>query len=257
MDQKLKDIIESGLLELYVIGDLDATETSQVETWLRDYPELQTELVSIEKALNLYNASHAVTPPEGLIDIIKHKLPSNVHLDGVSSINNKPKSKLNYLMAASLIALLGLSLFYSYQLTQNLDEAESRLVDCEEDQKSKEREYLVYEQLKHRSNNIVLAEATEKYPETDIYIHNNVETKKTFLQIQNLPALASDQSFQLWSLKEGVDPIPLDVFEKLDGEIIEVNFEDDTQAYAITIEPKGGSKTPNLADLIGVFSINS
>ena len=70
----------------------------------------------------------------------------------------------------------------------------------------------------------------------------------------NLPDIASDQAFQLWSLKDGADPMPLDVFADK-NKIIEVAFVDNTATYAITIEPKSGSKSPTLEKLIGTIGV--
>lgn len=47
----------------------------------------------------------------------------------------------------------------------------------------------------------------------------------------------------------------MDVFEFDGSQFIEVDFEENTNAYAITIEEKGGAQSPNLDMLIGVFSV--
>jgi anti-sigma-K factor RskA len=49
--------------------------------------------------------------------------------------------------------------------------------------------------------------------------------------------------------------ITLDVFDGKGNTIIKVHFIQNTNAYAITIEPDGGSQSPNLNDLIRAFSI--
>ncbi|MBK8625039.1 MAG: anti-sigma factor [Saprospiraceae bacterium] len=66
--------------------------------------------------------------------------------------------------------------------------------------------------------------------------------------------IKSNQAFQLWSLKDGVDPMPLNVFADKNT-IIPVDFIDQTATYAITIEPKGGSKSPSLDKLIGTMGV--
>ena len=57
---------------------------------------------------------------------------------------------------------------------------------------------------------------------------------------------------------------PLDPFPQLFGRrvveaanLIEVQFEENTDAYAITIEPFGGQQAPTLERLIGVIPISS
>ena len=95
----------------------------------------------------------------------------------------------------------------------------------------------------------------KNYPTASLLIHNNNSSKKNYLQLSALPALSDNQSFQLWSLKADQDPIPLDVFDGTGDRIIEVQHINGTETYAITIEPKGGSKIPTLENLIGTFSL--
>ncbi len=74
------------------------------------------------------------------------------------------------------------------------------------------------------------------------------------MQLISLPNITKDQVFQLWALRDGVDPMPLDIFADK-NKIIPVNYIDNTTTYAITIEPKGGSKSPSLDRLIGTMGV--
>jgi len=80
------------------------------------------------------------------------------------------------------------------------------------------------------------------------------KTKKNFIELKKMPSITSQQSYQLWSLKADVAPIPLTVFQG-DENIFEVAFEEGTGTYAITIEPLGGKESPSLENLVGTISI--
>ena len=95
------------------------------------------------------------------------------------------------------------------------------------------------EQLTQEGVEIVHMTGTDKYPQTNLYFYHNPETQRNFIQVQELPAITASQSYQLWSLKTDLAPIPLDVFQGTD-DLIEVRYEGDSQSYAITIEPFGG-----------------
>lgn len=56
----LEEIMESGLLEFYVIGDLSDQEISEVENAIDKYPALKEEIRTIELALEKYAQAHAV-----------------------------------------------------------------------------------------------------------------------------------------------------------------------------------------------------
>lgn len=55
-------IIESGLLELYVIGCLEPAEEQEIEAALEKYPILRNELHAIEYTLEHYAQAHAIQP---------------------------------------------------------------------------------------------------------------------------------------------------------------------------------------------------
>lgn len=51
---KLTEIRKSGLLELYVIGDLSNDEQNIIESAILEFPELKQDLFEIEKSLEAY-----------------------------------------------------------------------------------------------------------------------------------------------------------------------------------------------------------
>lgn len=59
---KYKDFIDSGILELYVLNETSAEETSEVEKMIAGYPEIQTEINEIHKALENYAKANAIKP---------------------------------------------------------------------------------------------------------------------------------------------------------------------------------------------------
>lgn len=58
----MEEIIESGLLELYVIGDLSASETSLIEGKMIEFPALKKELRAIEESFEQYAFANAIEP---------------------------------------------------------------------------------------------------------------------------------------------------------------------------------------------------
>jgi len=55
--------IESGILELYVLGETTQEETAEVERMAALYDEIANEIETISIALESYAAHHAVAPP--------------------------------------------------------------------------------------------------------------------------------------------------------------------------------------------------
>jgi anti-sigma-K factor RskA len=83
---------------------------------------------------------------------------------------------------------------------------------------------------------------------TTVYWDTTGATKDVYLLINNLPQPVSDKQYQLWALLDG-KPIDLGV---VDYEIskkkllVKAQNVQNAQAFAITLENKGGSPTPSL-----------
>jgi anti-sigma-K factor RskA len=66
--------IESGILELYVMGQLSASEMLEVERMAATSPEIKRELEAIEIALERSALENAVEPRQNLFAEIEAKL---------------------------------------------------------------------------------------------------------------------------------------------------------------------------------------
>lgn len=60
---ELTKYIESGVLELFVLGVATAEECIEVEKMRRLHPEIEQELEKIRKSIEFYGELHAVNPP--------------------------------------------------------------------------------------------------------------------------------------------------------------------------------------------------
>ena len=58
----LSDFISSGILEMYVLGDVSPEESQQVENMAAAYPEVAGQIREIEEALEYYALIHAIEP---------------------------------------------------------------------------------------------------------------------------------------------------------------------------------------------------
>jgi anti-sigma-K factor RskA len=251
MAMTFNDIKNSGLLELYVLGDLTTSQKSEVEAALKVYPELRAELKEIENALFQYSKFTKRSAPESILDNVLKSIsdkPNSNNLD-------KPGSNLAWLLGILTVTSLIASTYFYNKYSSSQQTLLQERIECDQLKQAQEAKNNLLATLSDPENLIIEINPTEKFPETQLYLFTNKGQKKNLIQVQNLPDLADNQSFQLWSLKDGIDPIPMDVFEIDGSQFIEVDFEENTNAYAITIEDKGGAQSPNLDMLIGVFSL--
>lgn len=257
----IKQIRESGLLELYVLGDLNQEDRNTVVATLIKYPELLEDVRSIESGLKFYGKIHAVNPHDDTYKrILAGIVPTDFANEKGSDTQHKDLKKGNNLSnlvwPILLVATFIAGFWYFNNLNNTLKESEKALVDCRKAISDKDLEISILQQISNPNNQILLSTATEKFPSTKAYLHNDETADKTFLQVQNLPPIAENQSYQLWSLKGDDAPIPLDVFEPGSGPLFEIQHVEATNVYAITIEPKGGQDSPTLENLIATFKVS-
>ncbi|MBK8518506.1 MAG: anti-sigma factor [Saprospiraceae bacterium] len=258
----IKKYIESGILELFVLGQLSPEEENEVQAMQSKYIEIQREIHEISMGLEKYGKLKAIKAPPSVSKQLFENLPlkmfeQNSDSDMGNNLKSTSKSRWNLMSTLfALISLLGFSLFY-IQKTENERQKqnyESTLRACDSLSKAQQNEFAIINQINRPHNKIIDLIATPAYEGISVYLHYNDVDKKNFLQLVNLPDITSDQVFQLWSLKAGSDPMPLDVFSDR-NKIIPVAYIENTATYAITIEPKGGSKTPSMDKLIGTLGI--
>ena len=252
-------ILESGLLELYVMGSLDASEKLVVEQALERFPDLKSEVIQIEKALFFYANAHAIIPQPSLKENILSKVRKQAKSSQEIIPNGKSVSGNSYLWPFILSGLcaLGMLLYVVFTQTKYEDlEAtyERDKIVCDSISNSNAEKQLLLDGLASPDNQILQVQPTEKFPSTKLIIHHNSISQTNYLQLDDLPPLAADQSYQLWSLRDGEDPMPLNIFQG-DDNIFKVSFIENTSAYAITIEKRGGSQIPDLSNLIGVIPV--
>ena len=85
---EVKNIISSGLLELYISGLTTPEETAQVDEWVILYPEVKLELTSIQDAMESYALEHAITPDPSIKNKILAKIAKNAQLNSSTGSNN-------------------------------------------------------------------------------------------------------------------------------------------------------------------------
>ncbi|WP_214466677.1 anti-sigma factor [Microbacterium flavescens] len=86
--------------------------------------------------------------------------------------------------------------------------------------------------------------------------HWSASVGKAVLVSNGLPEIADDQSFELWLLREGADPMPAGVFEpSAEGATVVLEGEmEPGDTIAVTVEPQGGSPdgTPSAEPIVAI-----
>ena len=107
-------------------------------------------------------------------------------------------------------------------------------------------------------NKFVNLAGTPNSPDAKLIIAFNPKEQKVSLDLKSMkmPVTDAEHQYQLWALVDGV-PVDLGVF---DAEGNGIGFKDmksigKAQAFAVTLEPKGGSKNPTLDQMVVMGAI--
>ena len=76
-------------------------------------------------------------------------------------------------------------------------------------------------------------------------IYFNPSEQKVFLNSSTLPPLSENQQYQLWALIDG-QPVDAGTFDVVQDEFQQMRSFERADAFAVTVEPKGGSTSPTL-----------
>ncbi len=85
----------------------------------------------------------------------------------------------------------------------------------------------------------------------------NTESKAVYLLVNQLPKPATGKQYQLWAIADG-KPVDAGIFELGEGiTFIKLKTIAKAEAFAITLEKKGGSETPTMDAMYVMGKVSS
>ncbi|MDB5282988.1 MAG: anti-sigma factor [Bacteroidota bacterium] len=264
----IKELIESGSLELYVMGSLPPEETKEIDELRLAHKELNEEILKIEDAMIAYADTHAVKPKEELKEKIAGKLNFSVNLDldqeRVSSILIQMPGIYRFAAAASVALILTFAVTTFYYASKYHD-ASSQLVamQSEKTQLANQVKFVTTESERIKGELAIASDPTKKMvalkgvniaPNANAVVYWDKESGKTYLKIGAMPQITSDQQFQLWAMVKG-KPVDLGVINKDGSTFIEMKDVQNAEAFAITLEPLGGKPVPDMDKLCVIGNV--
>lgn len=263
----IKAYIESGILELFVAGQLTENENKDVQKMMLKHPEVLQEVLEIESAVIKLSSAMSPSDNKHLLQLIKDKLQFGGQDVKVISIDKPRYNWLTYTgWAAALIVGAGLlwTLNQNKQLESQVSEIDMQNLYLEQQIEQAKTDLAVKENLLNilRDRDIISVPLGGQGDFTDSYakVYWNKEDNSIYLDAQGLPDAPEGKVWQVWSLT--LNPLTptslgtIDNFNDDDNKIFTITNANESQAFGITLEPAGGSETPTMEQLhtLGVVS---
>ena len=272
--EDIKAYIESGILELYVLGDVTPEEREQVEAMASNHPVIKAELEEIERSLESYAEENAVEPAEDRRDRILNSLLVNFGddnnfpsreakvINNVSPITRRQSTNIYKYAFAACLALLIVSVAALISVYSRLQQSNTLLVSLQnQNQHFTNRVNFMDHELsifRDPSFKLLKLQGTPKSPASALTVAWSSAKKKVMIDMANtnMPANDKDHQYQLWALVGG-KPVNLGVFDSdtTSKDMVEMRSIASADAFAVTLEPRGGSQNPTMDQMmvIGKF----
>jgi len=265
----IKEYISSGIIEACVMGLASEEEMHILDCIQKNSPEVRQAVQEAQKTLEDLASRQAIDPPQPLKSAIwariseekqktpaAHKKPAVQVTTPLYPAQNKytenNKAILNWPAIAATILLLA-SISLNLYLNRSQNNVKKQLAHLTSAQKTQQ---LAYQNLKSKwdlvtSPNVrtIPLSGVEKHPGMKAVVYFEQHSNEVYLALENLPAAPRLQQYQLWAIVNG-KPVSLGVYDQ-DAEAViqKMTGIASAQAFAITLEKKGGSQTPTMENM--------
>lgn len=259
-----KEYIESGILELYVYGLLNEEQNLEVHEMSIKHKEVEAEIVAIEKSI--LSLSTSFSPFLSVQNFEKIKAELEIKHNNV--IDLKPKKSIpNYIgWAAAAVLLLFIGYQYNQQsaiknevvtLEKNNEKLNEAVVTSENEAKQSKEALNI---IRDTKNTVVSLAGQTVSPSSYAKVYWNKDKQTVYIDASGLPEPPEGKEYQVWSLKLKPSLTPTSIgllsnFIENNSKLFEVGGTSDAEAFGITLEPKGGSKSPTMEQLYTLGTI--
>ncbi|MBU2994991.1 anti-sigma factor [Cellulophaga baltica] len=253
MKDKIKDFLDTDLLEKYLLGTTTELEKHKVERYIAMYPEVRKTYNELQDNLEEFAKIYALKTPEGL----KEKITNTV------KAQSKTKRKfINYAIAASVVTFISITAsYFFYNENQNLQEENTvvtnqiKLLEADMKQRLEDvrNQFIVLNNPQTKKYNV---RGNKRGKDLKAVAYVNPVKKLSYINLQNMPHLEEGECLQMWAEVNG-EMINLGILRDSGDKdnLLALPYAKNAVGY-ITIEPKGGNETPTVDNIVANISIN-
>lgn len=273
----IKEYIESGIIETYVLGMLSSSEAAEVEKMADQHPEVRELIMDMQESMSRFATLYSTPPKSEWKDEIlaaaladsntsSTSTPVQGRLSSVSGAQSSAyarqrKPALTFVaIAASVVLLISLGInIMQYRaikrIESNLSSTQLRVAQLETENQAITTSYKSMQQSMEivrdpKTTTFIMKAVAGKDDSYRADIYWNATTEMVYLDVKSLPAPPVGKQYQLWALKDG-KPIDMGVFntEKSQEAMVRMGSVPGADAFAVTLEKEGGSPTPTMEQM--------
>jgi anti-sigma-K factor RskA len=246
MTEKVQKILDSDLLENYLIGVTGDEDTLRTERYIALYPEVRKAYGEMQDNLETFARLQAIEAPDALKKNIMRRIRKE---------NKGPGRFLKFAIAASFAIMLSAAAsYFLWNQNQNLQKENAIVNDKIDDLQEDMRE-----QLEDVRNQFIVLQNPEtkkfkvtgnkKAKELKAVAYVNPVKKLSYLNVSELPNLPEDQCYRMWAEVNG-EMVNLGVIKEADKKLLALPYSDDNALGYITVGPKGGNESPTAENIV-------
>lgn len=275
MQVDIKDIINSGIIEEYVLGTLPEAEVEELNRLREQYPEIEEEIIRTEEAMVLAFSKPA---PSAWKQEILSALPGGdaaaataqappAAVQAPANMQVSPRSSYFKWAAVAagllLIVSIGLNMKQSGDIKDSLagldkmrkdnENMRTELAAMRSEISSKDQ---ALQAMFSPGTQKIVMQGTPAFAQHSSVVYWNPDNGEVFWDGGSLPELPGDNQYQLWAIVDG-KPQNGGLFDPARKDMRMLPAGNNPQAFAVTIEPAGGSVNPTLDKMVVVASVTT
>jgi anti-sigma-K factor RskA len=252
---------------------LTEREREEVIAMAQAYPQIQAELDALEEGMFAFDTLTGKQPSSQVKDKLfaaleedfQEQSPESTASEKTAPVKETKVVKVStwrpFAIAASLVAIMASSaaIYYAQKFYETDEKFTALVLDQQVMADNLNKANLEFEETESRLDRIVAGDflrvemkgealPMQKDAKVDVFWDQNAQ--EVFVAVNNLNSLSDEFDYQLWAIGED-GPIGIGLVNP--GEkftLQQMNAVAAAGAFAITIEPKGGSESPTLEKLV-------
>jgi len=241
MKETITTFLASDALEKYMLGTCTDAEATQAEHYIDTYPEVKEQYDSMQESLESFAQMHAMKAPADLRSKVMTNITPNKEVK---------KTYWTQIAVAASVIFAALSVFFFTKQNSLLEENNAISQEMRDLKLSIEQNNTQISSLQNELNMLnnpdtrkYVLNGNEKARELQTVAYINTKERLSLINVLDLPDLPEEKCYQMWANVDG-EMVSLGILEINNNKLLNVPFKENALSYNITIEPKGGNKTP-------------